>query len=184
MCDIFIPNSGFALCAKPWSWRSAKIEIMSFTVTDLKKKKKSINWQILKCHGFSGCSAQKPIWRCQYPSPQQPCDPAWLQRLQWILDRSLFALASSGTPHIFCRRTSALLPSPSGICGSTHSTRRVRGFFWEVLLAGPPSWISSAIPALGSHLSWPEPGPRAELGALGAASSTREWWGAQSPYQQ
>lgn len=40
MCDIFVPNSGFALCAQPWSWKSAEIAIMNVTVTDFKKKKK------------------------------------------------------------------------------------------------------------------------------------------------
>lgn len=144
MCDIFVPNSGSALCAQPWSWKSAEIEIMNFTVTDFKKK--SINWQILKCHDFSGCSAQKPIWKCHYPSPQQPCGPDWLW---WILLGPFyfsFAGRPLGSPHIFSRRTSALLSPPSGTWGSAHSARRVRGCFWEPWLDHPGGSVMQYLP--------------------------------------
>lgn len=59
---------------------------MNFTVTNFKKKK-SIKWQILKCHDFSDCSAQKPIWKYQNPSPHQSCKPGWLPRLWRIPGR-------------------------------------------------------------------------------------------------
>lgn len=105
---------------------------MNFAVTDFKKKKekeKSIKWQILKCHDFSGCSVQKTIWKCQYPSPHQPCEPGRPLRLWWIPGwipvgfSFLRAQSHVGTP--------ALPPSPSGIWGSARSTLLVRGFFWQ-----------------------------------------------------
>lgn len=84
-------------------------------------------------------------------------------RLLWLPQGGPLA-----APHIFCRRTSALLASLSGIWGSAHSTRRLKGVFLEVLLAGTPSRISSAVPAPGRSLSrtrgqhrvpWEQPAP-------------------------
>lgn len=146
MCDIFVPNSGFALCAKPWSWRSAEIKIMNFTVTDFKKKKKSINWQILKCHDFSGCSAEKPIWKCQYPS-----SPVILTgsrgsggsqtgpRLLWLPQGRPLGC----TPHLLQEDI-----SPNAIWGSAHSTRRVKGVFWKF------SWLDHPPGSPMQYLPW------------------------------
>lgn len=142
---------------------------MNFAVIDLKKKK-SIKWQILKCHNFSGCSAQKPIWKCQCLSPRQPCEPGWLPRLWripgWIPVCFGFLRAR---PHV---GTSALPASLGGVWGSAQSTRKVRGFFLAVLLvAGPPIPLAR-VTHQQHRVPWEQP------------AQTGEWWAAQSPYQQ
>lgn len=160
---------------------------MNFTVTDLKKK--SIKWQILKCHDFSSCSAQKPIWKCQHPSPHQPCEPGWLPRLWQIPGRipvcfGFLREAPSWTSRFLHEDISLASVSEwcLGLCPKYQEG--AGGFLAVLLMAGPPALVADVVPASGLCLSQTELDQPAAQGALGAASSNEERWVAQSLYQQ